>query len=95
MVGLKKLMTAQAWNDWGLVPTGVLGEAHTDEELDDAIRVRAGNAFHCVSTAMMTAEDASFGVVNPDLRVKKVSGLRIVDASVMVSELHSHKNATC
>lgn len=33
----------------------------------------------------MTPKNAGFGVVDPDLTVKAVTGLRIVDASVLVS----------
>jgi choline dehydrogenase-like flavoprotein len=84
VVKMKELFTAEAWADWGLVPTGPLGEATTDEQIDQAIRNLGGNAYHPISTAMMTPEDTSYGVVNPDLKVKKVSGLRIVDASLMV-----------
>ena len=36
----------------------------------------------------MSAWNATGGVVKPDLTVKKVRGLRIVDASILVS-LHS------
>ncbi|KAH6904204.1 GMC oxidoreductase-domain-containing protein [Coprinopsis sp. MPI-PUGE-AT-0042] len=81
--GFKDLYAASPWADWGLIPTGPLAEATTDEEIDNAIRNLAGNGYHAMGTAMMTPEDAPFGVVNPDLRVKKVSGLRIVDASIM------------
>jgi choline dehydrogenase-like flavoprotein len=44
---------------------------------------------HLVGSAAMSAPDADYGVVNPDLRVKGVTGLRIVDASVMVRRLKS------
>ncbi|KAJ7187861.1 alcohol oxidase [Mycena filopes] len=37
---------------------------------------------HPVGTAAMAAVDASYGVVDPDLRVKGLRGLRVVDASV-------------
>lgn len=90
---MKKLLTAPAWADWGLVPTGPLAEATSDEELEQAIRNLAMNGFHPVGTAMMTSEDASYGVVNPDLRVKKVSGLRVVDASIMPRIPAAHTQA--
>jgi len=40
---------------------------------------------HAVGTASMSPKGASWGVVDPDLTVKKVQGLRIVDASVLAS----------
>ncbi|KAF8901444.1 aryl-alcohol oxidase-like protein [Mucidula mucida] len=40
-------------------------------------------AFHMVGSCAMSAEGHSWGVVNPDLRVKGLKGLRIVDASVL------------
>lgn len=56
----------------------------TDAELEDFIRNTAFSSQHAVGTAAMSAAHANYGVVNPDLRVKGASGLRIVDGSVMV-----------
>jgi choline dehydrogenase len=59
--------------------------AITDEEIEEIIREMAVTAWHAVSTASMSPKGASWGVVDPDLRVKGgVEGLRIVDASIMV-----------
>ncbi len=61
------------------------GKAETDEEIKAAIRNNAISIWHPSCTARMSAYNATDGVVNPDLTVKGVSGLRIVDASVFVS----------
>jgi choline dehydrogenase len=56
----------------------------SDEAIDAAIRNVTETGLHLVGTASMSPKDANWGVVDPDLLVKKVSGLRIVDASIMV-----------
>ncbi|RDB16510.1 Pyranose dehydrogenase [Hypsizygus marmoreus] len=53
------------------------------EELNEFIRENASSFFHPVGTAGMSPRGARYGVVDPDLRVKGVDGLRIVDASVL------------
>jgi choline dehydrogenase len=56
----------------------------SDAALDAYIRATAIPGLHCVGGAAMSPKYARWGVVDPDLRVKGVTGLRIVDASVMV-----------
>ncbi|KAF9446419.1 GMC oxidoreductase [Macrolepiota fuliginosa MF-IS2] len=66
--------------------TGVLGpytNATTDAEIENAIRAHAATVWHPIGTASMSPKGASWGVVDPDLRVKSVDGLRVVDASIM------------
>ena len=41
------------------------------------------SVFHAVGTAAISQRDASWGVLDPDLRVKGTKGLRVVDASVI------------
>ncbi|KAF5353361.1 hypothetical protein D9756_007863 [Leucocoprinus leucothites] len=55
----------------------------TDSEIDNILRNITGSGLHPVGTASMSPKGASWGVVDPDLSVKNVTGLRVVDASVM------------
>jgi len=52
----------------------------TDEEILDAIRTKGTWGFHTCGTARMGSDPAS--VVDPELRVRGVERLRVVDASV-------------
>ena len=60
----------------------------TDAEIDNIVRNIATIGDHLVGTASMSPKGANWGVVDPDLTVKNVQGLRVVDASVMVSISH-------
>lgn len=57
----------------------------TDDDLDTYIRSQATAYLHGVGSTSMSPRGASWGVVDPDFRVKGINGLRVVDASVIVS----------
>ncbi|MCD9028716.1 GMC family oxidoreductase N-terminal domain-containing protein [Luteimonas sp. BDR2-5] len=66
-------------------------EASSDAEIDAFVRWAIGTAFHPVGTcAMGTGEDA---VVDAQLRVHGLDGLRVVDASVMPRIVGGNTNA--
>lgn len=57
----------------------------SDEDLTAYIRNSAGSYLHGVASLSMSPKNAHWGVVDPDFYVKGTSGLRVVDASVIVS----------
>lgn len=65
----------------------MLANATTDPDLDGVVRAVAGTTSHIVGTVAMSAREAPYGVVDPDLRVKGTRGLRVIDASVLVSSV--------
>ncbi|KXN84480.1 Choline dehydrogenase, mitochondrial [Leucoagaricus sp. SymC.cos] len=68
------------------ITTGVLGplaNITSEEDIDNIVRDGSMSAWHPIGTASTSPIHADWGVVDPDLLVKKVSGLRIIDASIM------------
>ncbi|KAJ7863598.1 pyranose dehydrogenase [Mycena olivaceomarginata] len=92
---IKKVLNffkAPIWRDYIIAPILDV-ENLTDDALDQFIRNSASAAFHLVGTAAMSAKGARYGVVDPDLRVKGASRLRIIDASVFPFVPSSHTQA--
>ena len=63
----------------------------SDAELADFVRARAESIYHPVGTCRMGSDAAS--VVDPQLRVHGVAGLRVIDASVMPTLPGGNTNA--
>lgn len=84
-----EFLQASAWDGFVLSPTPDLAGATTDELLEAYVRNQTSIVFHPVGTASMAPESSKNGVVTPSLLVKNVSGLRVVDASVFVSDFSS------
>ena len=66
-------------------------EVRSDDELREWIRQKAETIYHPVGTAKMGVDEAS--VVDLQLKVRGVQGLRVVDASVMPTLIGGNTNA--
>jgi choline dehydrogenase len=67
-------------------------KAQTDEDLLNHVRATAGTTFHQTSTCMMGPGPKA--VVDIDLKVKGIEGLRVIDASIMPTVVSGNTNAT-
>ena len=63
----------------------------SDAEWERHIRARADTIYHPVGTCKMGTDDMA--VVDPELRVRGLEGLRVVDASVMPTLIGGNTNA--
>ena len=78
----------------GVVPLDMdLARTGTDDALLDFARREGGTVFHCVGTCRMGAAGDANAVVGPDLKVRGVEGLRVIDASVMPTVTSANTNA--
>jgi choline dehydrogenase-like flavoprotein len=65
-------------------------EARTDDQLRDHVRALAQTLYHPAGTCRMGSDASS--VVDPSLRVRRIDGLRVADASVMPVLPRGHTN---
>jgi choline dehydrogenase len=65
--------------------------AQTDAQIAAVVRQRAHTLYHPVGTCRMGVDELA--VVDPELRLRGVEGLRVADASVMPTLISGHTNA--
>ncbi|KAF8342784.1 aryl-alcohol oxidase-like protein [Cantharellus anzutake] len=78
----REFATAPIFNGYVLGEWGPLTPAQTDEEIIQYIRNNTVSIFHPSCSLAISAKNSTKGVVNPDLTVKGIKKLRVVDASV-------------
>ncbi|KAJ8696713.1 hypothetical protein PTI98_006559 [Pleurotus ostreatus] len=80
----RKFVALPAWKDYILDIYGPLAslDFDNDSELDKYIQGQTFMGLHPVGSASMSPRGARWGVTDPDLKVKGVRGIRVVDASV-------------
>lgn len=69
------------------------GTVNTDAEIDAWVRQRAETIYHPVGTCRMGAAGDPLAVVDDQLRIQGIAGLRVIDASVMPTLVGGNTNA--
>ncbi|KAI0684746.1 aryl-alcohol oxidase-like protein [Cerioporus squamosus] len=89
-----RFTSAPVWTDFIIRPfTGAVNTT-TDADIHAYIRSMVTTFRHPMGTARMSSAHDSSGVVGPDLLVRNVSGLRIVDASIFPHIFGAHLQAS-
>ncbi|EAU87895.1 aryl-alcohol oxidase [Coprinopsis cinerea okayama7 len=79
---VKRFYNEPAWDGYFTAPLTPDPDLTPIAEFHQHIRNTSGATSHASGTAAMSARGARNGVVDPDLKVKGLRGLRVVDASV-------------
>ncbi|WP_214107753.1 GMC family oxidoreductase [Acrocarpospora catenulata] len=87
----QKIAEAPALQPFTAGPMAPYQGGESDEELAAWVRERAETLYHPAGTCRMGADPDS--VVDPELRVRGIDGLRVVDASVLPTLNRGHTHA--
>lgn len=87
----RKLLSSDALGAYRGSETLPGPDVRTDEELLAYARAQGATVYHAVSTCRMGIDEAA--VVDPELRVRGLERLRVVDASVMPTMVSANTNA--
>jgi choline dehydrogenase len=85
---MKRFYAHSAWSNFTATNVSPDPDAMGEGEWEGFTRSVGGSTLHAVGTCSMSKKGASTGVVDPNLKVKGLKGLRIVDGSVIVSTTH-------
>jgi choline dehydrogenase-like flavoprotein len=88
---LRRILHAPALADFGGKELPELAAAQSDAEIEQFIRNNADTEYHPVGTCRMGP--GPLDVVDAELRVRGMQGLRVVDASIMPSLISGNTNA--
>ncbi len=88
---LRKLSRAEAFAPYRAAETRPGDDVRSDDALLDYIRRTASTMYHPVGTCRMGVRDDA--VVDPQLKVRGVEGLRVADASIMPTLVSGNTNA--
>ncbi len=88
---MREIMQQRAFKSVGGAEHFPGKQVNSDKECQNYVRNYGRTAYHPVGTCRMGIDD--YSVVDPQLRVQGVDGLRVCDSSVMPSLISSNTNA--
>jgi choline dehydrogenase len=88
---IRQLFQTSAFDEFRGREVAPGADVTSDEELEAYIRETCGTVFHPVGTCKMGTDPMA--VVDPELKVHGIEGLRVVDASIMPTLITGHTNA--
>lgn len=89
---MRRIMAQPALAELGAREWAASALAQSDEQIEQLLRARVDTIYHPVGTCRM-GPDARHDVVDAELRVHGVAGLRVVDASIMPRVVSGNTNA--
>ncbi|MCL4740408.1 MAG: GMC family oxidoreductase N-terminal domain-containing protein [Burkholderiaceae bacterium] len=89
---MRRIMAQPALAELGAREWAASALAQSDEQIEQFLRARVDTIYHPVGTCRM-GPDARHDVVDAELRVHGVAGLRVVDASIMPRVVSGNTNA--
>ena len=89
----REILAAEEFQQYGSWEIGPGPDAQSDEEILAFLRKRSETIYHPIGTCKMGQVADGTTVVDTELKVKGVEGLRVVDASVMPSLIGGNTNA--
>jgi choline dehydrogenase len=91
--GAKKMQTILEGNPFDNIRKGMLYHVGNDEQLTQDIRTRADTQYHPCGTCKMGTVADKMAVVDTNLKVYGMQGLRVADASIMPKIVSGNTNA--
>lgn len=87
----RKIAAQSAFDKLRGRPAGPTADIKTDADIDAWVRANAESGYHPIGTCRMGTDEMA--VCTPDLKVRGLDGLRVVDASVFPDEPSANTNA--
>src|SRR5262249_17994152 len=87
----REILAQRAFDPYRGVEFGPGPQATTDAQIDQYLRECAESVYHPVGTCKMGSDDMA--VVDDRLRGRGITGLRVVDASIMPTIVSGNTNA--